>query len=205
MQRGQKSRLGHPTSVYQSSWPETGSGRGQPGIPFASMSSASCLVGGTPFKEVLRWASGRAGLENVGDRASIGDVLANEWRAGNPGLELLGPGMLKLLVEGDPARESVIDSCCRGISKDACLGPNAGNARSEGRGELGVPDSSYIGYGSPAERGAAELNRGTSGAESMRIDADRRDGGLVVAVLGRPEVAAIRELQSRSFGGIGGI
>jgi hypothetical protein len=39
----------------------------------------------------------------------------------------------------------------------------------------------------------------------MRIDADRREGGFKVAVLGLPDVAAIKELQSRSLGGIGGM
>jgi hypothetical protein len=39
----------------------------------------------------------------------------------------------------------------------------------------------------------------------MRIDAERREGGFKVAVLGLPDVAAIRELQSKSFGGICGI
>lgn len=38
----------------------------------------------------------------------------------------------------------------------------------------------------------------------MRIDADRREGALAVEVLGRPEVAAIKELQSSSLCGMGG-
>ena len=49
------------------------------------------------------------------------------------------------------------------------------------------------------------LCRGTSGADSIRIDAERREGGFVVAALGLAEVAAINELQSRSFGGICGM
>ena len=39
----------------------------------------------------------------------------------------------------------------------------------------------------------------------MRIDAERREGALRVAVLGLPDVAAIKELQSRSLGGICGM
>lgn len=39
----------------------------------------------------------------------------------------------------------------------------------------------------------------------MRIEADRREGGFVVAVLGRPDVAAISELQSSSLCGIWGM
>lgn len=88
-------------------------------------------------------ASGRTGLENVdGERASIGEVLAKECRRGSTGLELLGLGKSKLLVDGDSARESVIDSCCMGISNDADLGPNAGYARSVGVNAFGVPGSS---------------------------------------------------------------
>ena len=39
----------------------------------------------------------------------------------------------------------------------------------------------------------------------MRMDADSLEGGFKVAVRGLPDVAAIRELQSKSFGGICGI
>lgn len=63
-----------------------------------------------------------------------------------------------------------------------------------------------MGYGTPplTEREAIALYLGTSGAESMRIDAESREGALPVEVLGRPEVAAISELQSSSLEGIGG-
>ena len=87
--------------------------------------------------------SGRTGLANEdGERASIGEVLAKECRIGRVGLALLGLGKSKLLVDGDSARDSVIDSCCMGISKDADLGPNAGYARSVGVNAIGVPGSS---------------------------------------------------------------
>ena len=173
-------------------------------MPLASISSTSCFVGGTPLSEVLRVVSGRTGLENDdGERASIGDVLANECRAGNDGLALLELGKLELLVDGDPARERVNDSCCMGISSDADLGPNAGYARSVGVKADGVPGSSYTGYGRPPTE--AEATRGTSGADSIRIDAERREGGFRVAVLGLPDVAAINELQSKSLGGICGM
>lgn len=203
-QYGQKSRFGHPTKVYQSSYPDTGSGLGHPGIPLASISSTSCFVGGTPLSEALRVVSGRTGLANDdGERASTGDVLANECRAGKAGLALSELGKLKLLVDGDPVRESVFDSCCTGISNDADLGPNAGYARSVGVYVVGVPGSSYTGYGSSLTN--REPTRGTSGADSMRMDADSREGGFKVAVRGLPDVAAINELQSKSFGGICGI
>jgi hypothetical protein len=39
----------------------------------------------------------------------------------------------------------------------------------------------------------------------MRIEAERREGGFRVDVLDLPDVAAIRELQSRSLAGIGGM
>lgn len=87
--------------------------------------------------------SGRTGLANEDEeRASIGEVLAKECRIGNVGLELLELGKSKLLVDGDSARESVIDSCCMGISNEADLGPNAGYARSVGVNAFGVPGSS---------------------------------------------------------------
>lgn len=87
--------------------------------------------------------SGRTGLANEDEeRASIGEVLAKECRIGNVGLELLELGKSKLLVDGDSARESVIDSCCMGISNEADLGPNAGYARSVGVNVFGVPGSS---------------------------------------------------------------
>lgn len=60
-----------------------------------------------------------------------------------------------------------------------------------------------MGYGSPPTE--AEVTRGTSGADSMRIEAERREGGFNVLVLGLPDVTAIRELQSRSLAGIGGM
>lgn len=95
------------------------------------------------MSEVLRMVSGRTGLENVDEeRASIGEVLAKECRIGNTGLELLELGNSELLVDGDSARDSVIDSCCMGISNDADLGPNAGYARSVGVNAFGVPGSS---------------------------------------------------------------
>lgn len=87
--------------------------------------------------------SGRTGLANEDEeRASIGEVLAKECRIGNAGLELLELVKSKLLVDGDSARESVIDSCCMGISNEADLGPNAGYARSVGVNAFGVPGSS---------------------------------------------------------------
>jgi hypothetical protein len=174
-------------------------------MPLASISSTSCFVGGTPLSEVLRVVSGRTGLENDdGERASTGEMLANECRAGRAGLLLLELGKLKLLVEGDDVRD--VDSGCPGISSDVIRGPNVGNARSVGVYAVGVPGSSYTGYGNPAvDREGNVLCRGTSGADSMRIDAERRDGGFKVAVLGLPDVAAISELQSRSLDGIGGI
>jgi hypothetical protein len=71
-------------------------------MPLANISSTSCFVGGTTFNEVLRTVSGRVGLENDdGERASTGDVFANECRAANAGLELLELG-LKLLAGGAP-------------------------------------------------------------------------------------------------------
>lgn len=95
------------------------------------------------MSEVLRVVSGRTGLANEdGERASIGEVLAKECRIGKVGLALLGLGKSKLLVDGDSARDSVIDSCCFGISKDADPGPNAGYARSVGVNAIGVPGSS---------------------------------------------------------------
>ena len=95
------------------------------------------------MSEVLRVVSGRTGLENVdGERASIGEALAKECRIGNIGLELLGLGKSKLLVDGDSTRDSVIDSCWMGISSDADLGPNAGYARSVGVNAFGVTASS---------------------------------------------------------------
>lgn len=76
------------------------------------MSSASCLVGGTPVSEIFRGVSGRVGFVNEdGERASTGDVLAKECRMGRPGLGPPELGKLKLLVAGDPAREVVIASC----------------------------------------------------------------------------------------------
>jgi hypothetical protein len=154
--------------------------------------------------EVLRVVSGRTGLVNeAGERASIGEVLAKECRIGNAGLVLLELGKSKLLVDGDSARDKVIDSCCIGISNDADLGPKAGYARSVGVNAIGVPGSSYTGYGNPPTE--AEVARGTSGADSMRMDAERREGGFRVLVLGLPDVAAIKELQSRSLAGIGGM
>jgi hypothetical protein len=157
------------------------------------------------LSEVLRVVSGRTGLANDdGERASVGDMLANECRAGRAGLVLLELGILKLLVEGDAVRD--VDSCCPRISSDVDRGPNVGNARSVGVYAVGVPGSSYTGYGNPVEdREGIVLCRGTSGADSMRIDAERRDGGFRVAVLGLPDVAAISELQSRSLDSIGGI
>lgn len=87
--------------------------------------------------------SGRTGLANEDEeRASIGEVLAKECLIGNVGLELLELGKSKLLVDGDSARESVMDSCCMGISNEADLGPNAGYARSVGVNAFGVPGSS---------------------------------------------------------------
>ena len=95
------------------------------------------------MSEVLRVVSGRTGLANEdGERASIGEVLAKECRIGRVGLALLGLGKSKLLVDGDSARDSVIDSCCMGILKDAELGPKAGYARSVGVNAFGVPGSS---------------------------------------------------------------
>jgi hypothetical protein len=83
------------------------------------------------LSEVLRVVSGRTGLANDdGERASTGEMLANECRAGRDGLVLLELGILKLLVEGDAVRD--VDSCCPGISSDVDLGPNVGNARSVG-------------------------------------------------------------------------
>lgn len=95
------------------------------------------------MSEVLRVVSGRTGLANEDEeRASIGEVLAKECLIGNVGLELLELGKSKLLVDGDSARESVMDSCCMGISNEADLGPNAGYARSVGVNAFGVPGSS---------------------------------------------------------------
>lgn len=95
------------------------------------------------MSDVLRVVSGRTGLANVdGERASIGEVLAKECRMGNAGLVLLELGNSKLLVDGDSARDSVIDSCCMGVSNDADLGPNAGYTRSVGVNAIGVPGSS---------------------------------------------------------------
>jgi hypothetical protein len=79
------------------------------------------------------------------------------------------------------------------------LGPKPWYPRSVAVEELGVPGSSYMGYGRPVDGRAVEVCRGTSGADSIRIDAERREGGFAVAALGRPEVAAIREVQSSSF------
>ena len=99
------------------------------------------------MSDVLRVVSGRTGLSNVdGERASTGEVFANECRAGKAGLALPAEtGKLKLLVDGDAARDSVMDSCCMGISNDVCLG----YARSVGVYAVGVPGPSYTGYGSP--------------------------------------------------------
>ena len=94
------------------------------------------------MSEVLRVVSGRTGLEKDGERASVGEMLAKECRIGNAGLALLEFGNSKLLVDGDPARDNVIDSCCMGISNDAVLGPNVGCARSVGVNGIDVPGSS---------------------------------------------------------------
>ena len=95
------------------------------------------------MSDVLRVVSGRTGLENEeGERASIGEVLAKECRIANAGLALLELGKSKLLVDGDSARDIVIDSCCMGISSDADLGPNDGYARSVGVNVFGVAGSS---------------------------------------------------------------
>lgn len=80
-------------------------------------------MGGTPVSEIFRGVSGRVGFVNEeGERASTGEVLANECRMGRPGLGPLELGNLKLLVAGDPAREVVIASCWIGISKVCGLG-----------------------------------------------------------------------------------
>jgi hypothetical protein len=95
------------------------------------------------LSDVLRVVSGLTDLENEdGERASVGEVLAKEWRIANAGLALLELGKSKLPVDGDSARDIVIDSCCMGISNDADLGPNAGYARSVGANGFGVPNSS---------------------------------------------------------------
>lgn len=75
------------------------------------------------MSEIFRGVSGRAGLVNEeGERASTGEVLAKECRMGKAGLEPPVPERLKLLVAGDPARDVVIASCCMGISKVCGLG-----------------------------------------------------------------------------------
>jgi hypothetical protein len=92
-----------------------------------------------------------------------------------------------------------MESSCGGTSKVADLDPKPWYPRSVEVEELSAPGSSYMGYGRPVDRRAVELCRGTSGADSMRIDAERREGGFALAALCRPEVAAIREVQSSSF------
>lgn len=82
-------------------------------------------MGGIPVSEIFRGASGLVGLANEEEeRASTGEVFANECRAGRIGLEVLVLGKLKLPAAGDPARDIVIDSCCAGISNPAGLLPN---------------------------------------------------------------------------------
>jgi hypothetical protein len=59
-------------------------------MPLSNISSTSCFVGELLFSEALRTVSGRVGLANDdGERASTGDVFANECRAASIGLELL--------------------------------------------------------------------------------------------------------------------